>query len=462
MLRCQRLLLMLAVIAIPFILSLAGLPFLGGMGKNLSYYPLIILALSFLLNILVAKARPEFPRATSFYMLLLFFLWLAIDGALNLPELMTVSHQGVSGSSRYVSQMLAFVSYVFIAWGAYKVIKQAPKPLDVLQKGLYISFAIAGFYSLFEIASFFTMADAMEIVTDLDSLFRSADEKPYFLHGRIRSVTAEASCFGMYAGLLLPWMLAGFFQYPRHRRIFIVALAYLFLLILLTSSRTAYVITAIELLLVVAIFWRDIKRAAMPIMVAIVVAIASMGLFAAELEETLPISIDVTAIFNSLVEDDGVHDMSNLARIGSQRAAYSMFLDNPVIGVGFGGYGFYAADYVSPEVWRSGEIMNWLGAYRGDNLSWPPVHGLYARLLAETGAIGMVLWCMVLFCLFRELRQLEKRADSSSALQLKAMQVSMIGSVLNGFNLDGFTSMALWILIAFIWGTYARQCLDSQ
>lgn len=83
--------------------------------------------------------------------------------------------------------------------------------------------------------------------------------------------------------------------------------------------------------------------------------------------------------------------------------------------------------------------------------TWPPVHGIYPRIFAELGLIGLLLWLslwmiLTVKCYIRyaeNSRQLRKPDYYGLALIL-----SIVGVLMCGLNTDTFRFMGYWITLA--------------
>jgi putative inorganic carbon (hco3(-)) transporter len=126
-------------------------------------------------------------------------------------------------------------------------------------------------------------------------------------------------------------------------------------------------------------------------------------------------------------------------------AAWAMFLDNPILGVGAGNYtvhfdryadvvGFSARDYEQP-----GEVH------------YP--HNLYLEIAAETGLVGLALFAGVIAAAFLGLRQaraaLLARGDRVSADFARAFEIALVGYLVSSVFLHGHFLRYLWLLFGF-------------
>jgi len=268
-------------------------------------------------------------------------------------------------------------------------------------------------------------AFSTDVITAVDSLFRSktvtGDMAEYF---RVRSLASEASFFGMYIAILLPWILGRcFLDRSRYPSIFFFIFGYVIVLVLFSLSRTAYIL-----------------RLGVFVVGFFAVTMVSFDYVSNTLPET-----DIGAVYESLFSND---NLSNVARYGSQLAAWNMFLDHPLFGVGYGMYGFYAPQYYPVEAWRSIEIGMW--ASNGVGWPWPPTHNLYARVLAELGGVGLMVYLSLLSSLFFRIWRCCVSRDVKQGTDARLLAMTLLGVVLQGFNVDAFRSISMWIVFALV------------
>jgi O-antigen ligase len=130
------------------------------------------------------------------------------------------------------------------------------------------------------------------------------------------------------------------------------------------------------------------------------------------------------------------------------RAAWLMFADHPLVGVGAANYttrfdevvervGFFARDYEEP----------------GD-AHYP--HNLYLEMAAETGLAGLVCFAGALVASFAALRRaqraLRETGDRRAAGLAVAFQVALAGYLVSSLFLHGHFPRYLWMLLGFAVG----------
>ena len=139
---------------------------------------------------------------------------------------------------------------------------------------------------------------------------------------------------------------------------------------------------------------------------------------------------------------------SNISRSSMQKAALNIGIDNPIIGVGLGQFGFYVNEYI-PEGAKenSYEVRNWIDTTVS---VWPPVHSLYHRIFAEEGIIGLITYFafIVTICLKLFIKIIINRNNKTNCF-IGIILLSSYSSILvGGLTLDQFVIPQFWIMSA--------------
>jgi putative inorganic carbon (HCO3(-)) transporter len=170
-------------------------------------------------------------------------------------------------------------------------------------------------------------------------------------------------CSAVFLGLF-------FLEQNRWRKIlFLVLVIFSLHPIFFSYSRGAYV----GAFLVLVFFGLAQKRSLLVLIV--VLAIAWQTLLPSSVVDRIRMTKTETIEGQMQIED------SAAVRLGLWNIAWNLFKENPVIGVGFGGYEFSV-----PE---------------GEYHRWKDTHNYYAKMLAEQGIVGFGLFLTVLFMAFR-------------------------------------------------------------
>jgi O-antigen ligase len=145
--------------------------------------------------------------------------------------------------------------------------------------------------------------------------------------------------------------------------------------------------------------------------------------------------------FQDTGEVGQVIDTSVELRLGAQRVALEMFLDNPFIGVGAGNY---------PPLYPAYSQQLGVTAVASD---FDP-HNLYLQVLAETGAVGLVAFLPAVFGPLLALERTRRAARSSTLVAPEwhelafGTEVALACYLLSSTMLHGSYPRYLWMLLA--------------
>ena len=243
-----------------------------------------------------------------------------------------------------------------------------------------------------------------------------------------------------YAQIMLMLVPLGFFHFLGQRSrwpriLAAVATAFCALGVALTFSRGAAV--AFGLVILIMTFMRYIKPWQL-----ILLLLAVMLLFAVVPEyRTRLTSLQG---LSSLVSEDGGSggatsaDGSILSRATEGLAALLVFIDHPVVGVGPGMFRYYYQDYA--------EYVG-LRVLAADRQS----HNLYLGIMAETGALGIICFLLIVYVTLRNLERTRKRfADSRPELanMATAFMLAIITYMASGLFLHFAYIRYFWLMMA--------------
>jgi len=442
----------LAIIFLPIFNSVGSAGVLGALGRSASTYPLLLGVLLWGGSVLLHRERIYYPKTKSVFFLLSFFIIAVFSGIFNLYDLSIARHQGFSGIGRFLIQLGALFFYVLIAFYVYNFFRREEGTGGLFfARMIGFSFLLAGAYSFCELGSFMNITFFSDILHFVDALFRPDNDYLYGLH--IRSLTKEASMFAMYGALILPWVLSYLFQ-RKGMMWNVLIVAYFILLMGLSFSRTAYVVFFIQILIFFFLHHKEFlypnKYRFLPVLyVCIILVFLLIAIYF--LNEELFSKIDIEIILGSLMNDDmeNPYSHSTVARFSSQIAALYMFFDHPIFGVGLGGFGFYASQYYPSWAGDNIEIIQQSANIVGG--SWPLAHGLYARILAEMGGIGLLFWVLLWGRSLLYIFSIHKYPSETHVQYRKNIGISIIGVLLIGFTGDSLTWASYWIYLGLLW-----------
>jgi O-antigen ligase len=109
-------------------------------------------------------------------------------------------------------------------------------------------------------------------------------------------------------------------------------------------------------------------------------------------------------------------DWSNLTRIYSMQAAWKAFLLSPVVGIGWGQFGWHFPVLVDPMGLQS-------------QFTWPVVNNFYLQVLCETGLVGFLAMTVLGLGLLRGVWRRLGGADGASRWQKQTLVWTTVGFV---------------------------------
>lgn len=268
---------------------------------------------------------------------------------------------------------------------------------------------------------------------------------------------------GQIATVYLPWLFASVLtgvRVTRFKWLELILLGLAGLLVLATYSRggllTAGAATALTFLLVgraevrMAWQWFSSKNWILRFGVVILVlaTVIGSGVFLSQKGY-------IARLFESDAEsvEEFVIENSAGARSAYLVSALGAYEESPILGVGLGASGFYMYDHL-PD-WSLTVVPEIARQLSPENKLYPNPKNMYARLLAETGLIGFILFLAFMFSLL---------ADSLSALQTRnsftrylgiAGLFSWIAIAMYNITQDSFATPNLWINLGILAGVTA-------
>ena len=263
---------------------------------------------------------------------------------------------------------------------------------------------------------------------------------------RLRAVAFEPPALANFCGYAWPWMLAGFLSSRgSSKQFFGLTFALLTILIFFAGARTGFVMLAGNILVFCLLRFVYLPQVpgekyrrfghivtfllGVAALLGVVLIIIGLG----------PLTYNVVAIDN----------VSNISRLASQIAAFDMFFDHPLFGVGFGQYGFHVNQYLPYWGYYSWELQPWL-IY--PEAPWPAVYSVFARLAGELGLLGFVGWLILWVGLGRKIVR-DTRLYQQVTGQLPPMAYPLVMScycvLMAGIATDTFRTPMMWLSLGF-------------
>jgi len=138
-------------------------------------------------------------------------------------------------------------------------------------------------------------------------------------------------------------------------------------------------------------------------------------------------------------------DLAFFERVIYWLGGWEVFNDYP-FGVGLGNAGFYFYDRMHGAGFESFEIRDVI--YRANYL--PNTKNLWVRLLAETGFVGLAVFLIWLYVLWRSAGLSQGSHSKELRIVGLAGQFFLLAYLLEGFSMDSFAMPYEWIMVGLI------------
>ena len=388
------------------------------------------------LFLLVQPGRLSLPPIIILYFVLA-ALVVALSFAANYGEIAEARFKDRGGLERMMTQLMALVFGLLITLATYNLVRLGAGRAMVL--GSRVAILVMAAVGIVEIGSWLSLPVLSQLHLALAAIIHSESGESY--PTRLRMTAFEVSWAAVMLTFFMPLAIVKLRE--RSRWPYLFALLAL-LMVGLSQSRTALLVFVMQAALAFWIVMRrrlDLAVFLLPVAVLGVVGIS----LSPRIYDQIADRVENVVTYGSFSpeNDSAEFSVSNVTRGSSIRAGFSMFLDNPVLGVGFGQYGFAYPAHIRPEDLRSYEVRDQVA---GDVGSWPKTYSLHARILGETGIVGYLAWLgLLLPHLVRSLRL----ADSTTSLGTLHRAIAMIlfGWLLLGASIDTFRFFGGWMAI---------------
>ena len=418
-----------------------GIPFLG------EYYRdscVLFFIAAFLILLFKKKIKLPF-HSPIFYILVIFFLWALLSTALNTETVSQYYFKQTSGTTRFIRQFLSLIIAAFILPITFYncfLNFETEKLLYKIRRVIYYSFIIVIIYSIVEVLIVkFNLQFLKKPVLNLFDYFPFVDAKTDLRLGRISSVTFEPPALGTYLITIFSWMCSYIItskSYYKH----IPSIAVI-LLAFISGSRAAFFIILIQAIIFIAVISQSQQYSKLftNIIVALSITI-STGLIISAPKIISYLDNEI----QSFKLDNADHSLSNKSRFGIQYAMYEVFLENPIIGVGYGQQAFESRSKYPSWAKRN----NWefrLKYLNQNNKRFPPGYNLYLRLASEVGIVGVGIFLLFISYI---LIWCYNNINSKNNLLGIIIFISIVGFLLNWLKMDTFRIYGFWICLALI------------
>lgn len=137
-------------------------------------------------------------------------------------------------------------------------------------------------------------------------------------------------------------------------------------------------------------------------------------------------------------------------RFAYWEAAYGMFSDQPLFGIGLGNFAFYFADHLPDQpLYRTPELLRQITPAEGRNTLVTPKN-LHVKILAETGLVGTAAYLAFLVALAGCAVYLVTRPSEEARFWGRAALLGLIAFVFAAFSFDSFALPNMWVVFGLI------------
>lgn len=426
--------------------SYEGIPFLREFARDSC---LLFFFMAFVVQIVevLISSKIVIPYNHPVILILLGLLsWFLLTYLLNIIDINGYYMKKTSGHSRFISQYGALLISAGILFFTYYNAFRRFSSITVfkaIRKILFYSFLIVSVYTVIEILIIYFKLRFLQPVLYIFDYFPFCEAWLDYRHNRISSVTFEPPAFATYLITIAGWMFSFLITHKGVKSFIpsIMVIAFAFF----SGSRSGLVIIIIQFLVFLLYFIKRRHYHKYIVRGLIIISIASLPVL---IYQGRVISNFVYEKLTSFNLDDDQHKFSNQSRFGIIYTSGLIFLENPVVGVGFGQQAFEARD-MYPS-WATKNNWEFDYKYKNDNVKrFPPGYNIYTRLLAETGIIGFSIFIIIIFSCCYICYQYMKRT-SDKAIFFIILLVSFVGFIMDWFKSDTFRNYGFWISLALL------------
>lgn len=430
---------------IPFT-SYSGINFLGEFAKESSAI-FFLLAGGVLIFQTILTDRIYIPfRNILFQILLLLFLWYFISTVLNFAEIKGYFFKGISGPERFIRQYAVVLLSGILFFLTYLNVFQRFNSQELffkIRRIIFYSMIIVTSYAIIEILIIkFNQKFLYSILELYDFLPFVKVELDYNL-SRISSITFETPALATYLFMVAGWMFS-YVLTDKGLKAFIPGIITI-LLAVFSDSRAGLFVIFLQAAVFGILLIRQRKYHRILIKV---IGLATIALLLMGIVKGRDIANYISEQVNSFEAKDDQHGISNRSRFGIQYASLMVFLENPIIGVGYGQQAYEAKNKY--PAWATKN--NWefrLKYLNFQDSSFPPGYNIYTRLLAETGIVGIAIFLFLLIMILLITLGIIKKNDKRNLMAI-VIFTSMIGFYFNWLKMDTIRVFGFWLNFALL------------
>ena len=445
--KLYKFLFFLGIFFIPFN-SYVGISALGEFRKDSAAIFFLLSSLFFLLEVGFGK-KIKIPINNIFFQFIIIFtFFLFASGVGNFTSIYENYFKQTSGVSRFVRQIGSLiVSIVFFitAYNIFSNYKQT-RIFFVIRRVILYSFFVVSLYSSLEILIIIFKFENLKPIFLLFNYFPFTETSLDYNFKRISSVSYEPPFLAIYLITIAGWMFSYILTSKEKKKyiptIIVIALTFF------SGSRTALIVILIQFFVFIKVtfstninFQKIIRKSLFLLFFLFSILFIFKG---NEVIKQIQTKIETLNFKKNLTTN-----VSNKTRFGIQYTSLLVFLENPIIGVGFGQQAYHSINkYPKWAIHNNYEFKQFYLNER--DKSFPPGYNIFTRLLAEIGIIGFFIFTFFLFSIFYQcILLIRKRRDTEKIISI-VLLISFLGFTINWLQFDSFRIFGFWICLALL------------
>lgn len=424
-----------------------GYPFLGEYkneaGAFFFMFGFLILIFQFLKN-----GDFKIPiNSRIFNVLLVFLLWCLCTTILNINTVWVSYFKQTSGIFRFIRQYISIIISCIIFFLYYWNIlesKKIYKLLFILRKTLLLSLIFVFIYGFLETLIEVFHIRPIRYFLKLFDFFPFLDVN-YSGDGRISSVAYESPSLGNYLITISAWMFSYVLTSKKVYR-FLPSFMVLFLAYF-SGSRTALIVISVQLFLFLMVLYKmkDYRKVLINILVSVLlIATTLLVINGNSILKDVDKKVESLSFFKNLKESN-----SNKSRLGMQYASLQVFIEHPIIGVGYGQETYYKR--FKYPLWATEGNWEFKLFYNNHSIkSFPSAYNIYTRFLAETGIIGISIWLYLIYLSITHSKRIFRSTVHNEKIMGFILFVSFVGLSLNWLQTDFLRQHGFWLCLVIL------------
>lgn len=383
----------------------------------------------------------------------LFFTIILLSGLLNYLDISSYYFKQTPGWVRYLNQVTSVVlSSILFFYLFCNVIRDigVVSGFLLIRRIFFCSLVIVTGYAFFEFLIIIYNINSLIPIINLFDYLPFIEVKLDYRLLRISSLTYEPPALGMYlitiSGFMFSYILTNKKWYK------FVPFLVVIVLVLLSKSRSAFVIIFAQMFVAVMYAYMinsKFRSIFNRIMIVLTFVFVNILIFRSEIVVAAVKNRIKALDFSETTYKSDNYSISNKSRLGIQYANYLVFLESPILGVGWGQQAYESKNKYPDWALKNNYEFNYI--YLNENVkSFPPGYNLYLRILTETGIFGFVIF-MVFLLIFIKIVFIElKGANKKYKFIPLTILISGIGYLLNWLQIDTFRIYGFWICLALL------------